>query len=152
MFISILLIDSRGSIFACFWCFLLGALQFVIRIVGRGYLHWNYSIVHRRSPAPRRVLPREPLALPVPTSDLRAEARRLQPAAAVQLSGRAELIRIKLPICLRMRMRYPRGERAATAQQLTGRTGSDRAAYLQRHCTANTQRLQRAAIALQIAL
>ena len=33
-----LLIDSRGSIFACFWFFLLGALQFVIRFVGRGYL------------------------------------------------------------------------------------------------------------------
>ena len=84
-FISILLIDSRGSIFACFWCFLLGALQFVICIVGRGYLHWNYSIVHRRSPAPRRELPREPV--PVPTSDLRTEARRLQPAAAIRSSG-----------------------------------------------------------------
>jgi hypothetical protein len=51
-----------------------------------------------------------------------------------------------------MRMRYPRGERAATAQQLTGRTGSDRAANLQRQyrkrtATARQTRSNRAATA-----
>ena len=58
-----------------------------------------------------------------------------------QLPGRADLIRIKLPIFMlffmRMRMRYPRGERAATAQQLTGTTGSNRAV------TVNLQRQHR---------
>ena len=49
-------------------------------------------------------------------------------------------------------MRYPRGERAATAQQLTGRTGSDRAANLQRQyrkrtATARQTRSNRAATA-----
>ena len=117
----------------------------MIRIVGRGYFDWNYSIVHRRSPAPRRELPREPV--PVPTSDLRPAG-----CSRLQLSGRAELIRIKLPICLCMRMRYPRGERAATAQQLTGRTGSDRAAnlprqYRKRTATARQTRSNRAATA-----
>jgi hypothetical protein len=62
--ISILLIDSRDSSFAsdCLWCFLLDALQFLIRIVGRDFLDWNCSIAHRRSGAPRRELNREPLA------------------------------------------------------------------------------------------
>ncbi len=64
--------------FSSIWCFVLDALQFVIRIVGRAYLDWNYPFVRRRSPSPRRALPREPV--PVPTSDLRPEARRLQPA------------------------------------------------------------------------
>jgi len=67
------------------WCFLLGALQFMIRMVERAYLDWNYPFVHRRSPSPWRELPWEPV--PVPTSDLRAEARRLQPAAAIRSRG-----------------------------------------------------------------
>lgn len=67
------------------WCFLLDALQFMIRMVESVYLDWNYPFVHRRSPSPWRELPWEPV--PVPTSDLRAEARRLQPAAAIQSRG-----------------------------------------------------------------
>ena len=67
------------------WCFLLDALQFMIRMVERAYLDWNYPFVHRRSPSPWRELPWEPV--PVPTSDLRAEARRLQPAAAIRSRG-----------------------------------------------------------------
>ena len=42
-----------------------------------------------------------------------------------------------MPFFMRMRMRYPRGERAATAQQLTGTTGSNRAV------TVNLQRQHR---------
>ena len=54
-------------------------------MIGCAYLDCNYPIVHRRSQSPRRELPRDPV--PVPTSDLRAEARQLQPAAAIRLSG-----------------------------------------------------------------
>jgi hypothetical protein len=54
---------------------------------------------------------------------LQTWGRRHAGCSRQQLSGRADLIRIKLPIFMpffmRMRMRYPRGERAATAQQLT---------------------------------
>ncbi len=104
----------------------------MIRIVGRAYLDWNYPFVHRRFPSPRRELPRE--LVPVPTSDLRAEQ---------QLSGRADLIRNKLPIFMPIVMctcmRYPRDERAATVQQLTGRTGSDRVVNLQRQHRNRTE-------------
>jgi len=34
------------------WCFLLDALQFMIRMIERAYLDWNYPFVHRRSPSP----------------------------------------------------------------------------------------------------
>ncbi len=82
-----MLIDSRDFRFLL-GAFFLSALQFVICIVWRGprgYLDWNYSFVHRRSPPPRRELPQEPV--PVPTSDLRAGARRLQPAASIRWTG-----------------------------------------------------------------
>ncbi len=144
IFISIMLIDRRGSI-AFFWCFLLGALQFVIRMVGRVYLDWKYSFVHRRSPAPRR----EFFYLKNQCQcQLQTWGRRHTGCSRLHLSGRADLIRIKLPICLRMRMRYPRGERAATAQQLTGRATARRTCS---DSTANARRLQGkgAAIGLQ---
>ncbi len=57
-------------------------------MIGRAYLDCNYPIVHRRSQSPRRELPRDPV--PVPTSDLRAEACRLQLAAAI-LSSEPDL-------------------------------------------------------------
>ena len=153
-FISILLIDSRGSIFACFWCFLLGALQFVIRIVGRGYFDWNYSIVHRRSPAPRRELPREPV--PVPTSDLRAEARRLQPAAAIRSSGAGSNKIADLPVHAHaLPARRACSDRAATHWQNGQRPRGEPAATVpQKHsdCKANAQqsRCNRACIYMQI--
>ncbi len=52
-----------------------------------------------------------------------------------------------MQIIMSIRMLNPRGERAATAQQLTGRTGSDSAWT----CTTGAQRLQgkHAAITLQ---
>ncbi len=91
------------------WCFLLDALQVRIHMVERAYLDWNDPFVHRRSPSSRRELPREPVPVPtVPTSDLRAEARRLHRCSRQQLSWPADLIRIKLlifmPFFMRMRM------------------------------------------------
>ena len=115
------------------WCFLLDALQFMIRMVERAYLDWNYPFVHRCSPSPWRELPCQ--------CQLQTWGRRHAGCSRQQLYGRADLIRIKLPIFMpffmRMRMRYPRGERAATAQQLTGTPGSNRAV------TVNLQRQHR---------
>ena len=126
----------------------------MIRIVGRGYFDWNYSIVHRRSPAPRRELPREPV--PVPTSDLRAEARRLQPAAAIRSSGAGSNKIADLPVHAHaLPTRRACSDRAATHWQNGQRPRGEPAATVpQTHsdCKANAQqsRCNRACIYMQI--
>ena len=126
----------------------------MIRIVGRGYFDWNYSIVHRRSPAPRRELPREPV--PVPTSDLRAEARRLQPAAAIRSSGAGSNKIADLPVHAHaLPARRACSDRAATHWQNGQRPRGEPAATVpQTHsdCKANAQqsRCNRACIYMQI--